>query len=88
MGFNWGTVLQGIGALAGAWGSYETSKEATKIEKEKLSYEKNKDAIAEAKTQIAQDNLDSALSSVYTTTNKKKKKTSTLDDAFASTNIA
>ncbi|MDT8337570.1 MAG: hypothetical protein RQ763_00080 [Sulfurimonas sp.] len=67
-------TIQGLGALAGAWGQYETGKEANKIKKEQLAYEKQKDDAYNAKIDKAQTNLDDAFSdSIFNVNNKKKK---------------
>lgn len=77
--FNYGLGIQGLGALAGAWGQYETGKEANKIKREQLAYEKQKDDAYNAKMDEAQVNLDDAFSdSIF---NAKKKKTTDEDAA-------
>lgn len=79
----WDTLLQGVGSLASAWGEYEMGKEANKIAKERLKYEKSKDAIASRKRAQAQSELGSALANVYGTDRKKsKKKKGSLADAY------
>jgi hypothetical protein len=71
---DYGTILQGIGALAGAWGSYESEKKRNKLLDEQFKYEKSKDANAQAKLDKAQTSLDNAFeNSMLNTTNKKKK---------------
>jgi len=75
--------LQGIGSLAGAYGSYKVGKEQNKIERDKLKYEKAKDTITADKQAQAQAELDDAVANVYGTKKKKAKKTTgSLSDAF------
>lgn len=71
--FNWGSAIQGIGSLAGAWGSYESAKKANKLQKEQFDYEKSKDALALTKINEHQKNVDDAFSD-FTLDGKKKKK--------------
>lgn len=79
----WGSILQGVGSLASAWGDYKIGKKMVEVEKEKLDYEKDKDKITADKTSQAQAELDGALASVYNVEKKKaKKETGSLSDAF------
>ena len=71
---SWGLAIQGLGALAGAWGQYETGKKQAKIEQEKFDYAKQRDALADGKADEAQANLDNAFEDSILNTNKKKKK--------------
>jgi hypothetical protein len=87
MKLNWGKILNGVGSLASAWGSYEVGKEQAKIEKEKLSYEKSKDTEVAKKTEMAQQNLDGALDNVYGVKKKKKTSPNTLSDAFSTPTV-
>ncbi|MGB3988534.1 MAG: hypothetical protein WBK67_02455 [Minisyncoccales bacterium] len=68
----WSGVIQGAGALAGAWGQYETGKEANALKKEQLEYEKQKDDAYNKKIDVAQANLDDAFSDSVLNTKKKK----------------
>lgn len=70
--FDYGLAVQGIGALAGAWGEYETGKEANKLKKEQFEYEKAKDLAMNTKMDSAQLNLDNAFG-VPVSGEKKKK---------------
>ncbi len=83
---DWGNVAKGAGALAGAWGAYETGKEQNKILRENLAYEKSKDAITANKQSLAQNELNNALVDVYgkdeEDKKKKKKSADKLTDAF------
>ncbi len=75
--------IQGAGALASAWGTYEVGKESNKIAKEQLEYEKKKDKGVSDKQAQAQAELDGAMANVYGS--KKKKATQeagSLSDAF------
>ena len=72
---SWGLAIQGLGALAGAWGQYESSKKQAKAEKEKLDYMKSRDALADSKSDQAQANLNDAFENSTLNANKKKKKT-------------
>ncbi|MBE0498570.1 MAG: hypothetical protein IBX43_04935 [Campylobacterales bacterium] len=71
--------IQGIGTLASAWGKYETDKTRNKLLKEQLDYEKQKDSLANAKTDMAQKNYDDAFLPTPDMTKKKKKADGTLD---------
>ena len=71
-GFDWGSALNAAGAIAGAWGQYETGKEYNKIKKEQLAYEKQKDAAYQARIDEAQVNLDDAFGDSVLNTKKKK----------------
>ena len=65
-------ALQGIGAFADAWGSYETDKQKNKLLKEQFDYEKQKDMTYNAKMDSAQQNLEDAFSSSSLAPKKKK----------------
>lgn len=71
---NWGTVLQGTGALTSAWGNYTVGKEKNKIAEEQLAYEKQKDLAVSDRQAQAQAELDGAMSSVFGSAKKKAKK--------------
>lgn len=71
-GFDWGSALNAAGALVGAWGQYETGKEANKLKREQLAYEKQKDDAYKAKLDEAQINLDDAFGDSIFNTKKKK----------------
>lgn len=80
---DFGTTLQGVGALAGAWGNYTTGKQQNKLIKQQFNHQIDLDNRAIAKEDAAQENFDSASQSVF---GKKKKTTdSSLTDAFSST---
>ncbi len=64
-------AIQGFGSLASAWGQYETDKKKNKLLENQLNYEKEKDALALAKMDTAQGNLDDAFAQSPL---KKKKK--------------
>lgn len=70
--FDYGLGIQGLGALAGAWGQYETGREANKIKRDQLAYEKQKDDAYNKKIDTAQANLDDAFSDSVLNTKKKK----------------
>lgn len=76
--FTFNDILKGASAVATAYGSIE----ANKIQKDQLAYEKSRDAAADAKEDIAQDNLSSALDNVYGVKKKKKSTTPTVDGAY------
>lgn len=87
---DWGTVMQGAGTLAGAWGQYESDKSRNKLIQDQLAYEKQKDALANSKLDKAQASLDDAFSSSLL--NPKKKKAtdplSGVEDTTATTAVA
>lgn len=70
-----GLALQGLGAVAGAWGQYESGKKQAEIENKKLEYQMGRDALADGKAEQAQSNLENAFLNSDMTQNKKKKKT-------------
>ncbi|MDQ7044728.1 MAG: hypothetical protein Q9M32_02275 [Sulfurimonas sp.] len=75
MATNYGAIFSGLGALAGAWGSYAGAKKQSKIAQEKLDYQKERDKLADTKMDTAQLNLEDAFSnSDLNSLNKKKKK--------------
>lgn len=81
---SWLDIFKGAGSILGAGATYFTGKEQNKLAKEKLDYQKSQDSKAEAKLDMAQANLDNAISSVYgTEEDKKKKKTSATDLSMA-----
>jgi hypothetical protein len=69
-------TLQGVGSLANAWGQYKTNKKRNKLLEQQFNYAKEQDALALAKQNKAQSNLDSAFSYSDLNPNKKKKKNS------------
>lgn len=85
MGWDWMSALDTVGKLASAWGQYEVGKEQAEIEREKLAYEKAKDVAVAQKTELAQNQLNSALDNVYGVKKKKDDSTSTLTDAYTGT---
>lgn len=71
---NTGSLLQGIGSIAGAWGNYESEKKRNDLLNQQFSYEKEKDANAKQKLDKAQSSLDNAFdNSVFNLATKKKK---------------
>jgi hypothetical protein len=71
---DYGSIVQGVGSVLGAWGSYESDKKRNQLLDEQFKYEKSKDANAQAKLDKAQNSLDNAFDgSMLNTTNKKKK---------------
>lgn len=86
---NTGQLLQGIGAVAGAWGSYESDKKRNKLLDKQFAYEQEKDANAQAKLDKAQLSLDSAFdSSLFSGVNKKKKNADGTDIIDTTTAVA
>ena len=69
---NLATLVSGFGAVANAYGAYETGKKKNKIAQQQLDYEKQKDLAANLKMDTAQSNLEDAFSA--STLGKKKKK--------------
>lgn len=67
----YGSIMQGAGALANAWGSYESSKKANKLLEQQFAYEKQKDAISQNK--LAQNNKSLEDAFDLSPLNKKKK---------------
>lgn len=71
---NTGSLLQGIGSIAGAWGNYESEKKRNKMLEKQFAYEQEKDSNAKAKLDKAQSSLDNAFdNSLFADITKKKK---------------
>jgi len=82
---NIGSILGGIGSLAGAWGQYEVGKKQNKLIEDQIGYGQKMDAITANKQGQAQAELDSGLANVYGTKKKKEDKVAgSLSDAFVS----
>jgi hypothetical protein len=64
-----GGLLSGIGSLAGAWGQYNSNKKQNEMIKAQFNYEKQKDALANARA--TEDRQ--ALKDAFATPTKKKK---------------
>lgn len=83
-GLEWLDILKGAGSILQAGAAVYSGREQSKAEKAKLDYQKEQDRLDENRLNQAQFNLDSAISSVYDTNGKKKKKeTSTTDLSLA-----
>ena len=74
--------VMGAGQIANAWGQYKTGKEANKIAKEQLAYEKEKDVAQSKMLSEAQVEVDTAIDNVF---NPKKKKTTDIATAYDTT---
>lgn len=72
-----GTIMQGVGTLSGAWGSYEADKKRNQLLQDQMNYEKQKDQYAQSKLDKAQTSLDDAFDNSVLNPNKKKKSTTT-----------
>lgn len=69
-----GSIMQGAGTVASAWGSYEADKKRNQLLQDQMSYEKKKDEYAQSKLDKAQTSLDNAFdNSLLNPLNKKKK---------------
>lgn len=79
----WLDILKGAGAILGAGATLYTGRQQNKIEKEKLDYQKSQDSIDQAKDNLAQSNLDSAIETVYGKEKKKKDQGTTTDLSMA-----
>jgi len=77
---NTAMALQGVGALANAYGQYKNGKKRNQLLEQQFNYAKKQDALALSKQNKAQSNLDDAFSYSDLNPNKKKKKNS-LDTA-------
>lgn len=66
-------AIQGFGALAGAWGQYESDKTKNKLLNKQLDYENQKDLVATTKMDTAQSNLEDAFNNSAFGKKKKKK---------------
>lgn len=74
-----GSIMQGVGTLAGAWGSYESDKKRNQMLQDQMNYEKQKDQYAQGKLDKAQTSLDDAFDNSVLNPNKKKKSTTTVE---------
>ena len=70
-------TVSGIGSMLGAWGTYKSNKDALEYEKSKDAKAEARDALAMAKVDEAQLNLEDAFDTSALTPKKKKKKTTT-----------
>lgn len=75
-----GSIIQGAGTLAGAWGSYESDKKRNQLLQDQMNYEKQKDQYAQVKLDKAQTSLDDAFDNSVLNPNKKKKSTTPTTD--------
>jgi len=80
-------ALQGFGALANAYGQYDTGKKRNKLLQDQFNYAKKQDALVLAKQNKAQSNLDDAFSYSDLNPNKKKKKKSDVRVDDGSVNV-
>jgi hypothetical protein len=64
-GKNFGTTLGGIGALAQAYGAYEMAKNQKKIHEDQMRREDERVKKEEARRNIYQDDIDSAVANVW-----------------------
>ncbi|MDX9744245.1 MAG: hypothetical protein RBT59_10530 [Arcobacteraceae bacterium] len=96
--FDWGSLLKGVGSLAGAYATYKTGKDINqttknaneqmnKLEREKFDYQKELNNKSEKKNNLAQANMDGAIASVYGEPTlgidtNKKKKTTDVSLAY------
>jgi hypothetical protein len=82
---DWTKGLKATGSLANAWATYETAKEANKVAKDRLAYDKKKDALQQQKLGQAQVEFSDGFNTVFDgDTQKKKKKANSLADAYVS----
>lgn len=78
-----GLAIQGIGALAGAWGQYENGVADRKQREKEFEYQKELDTKAFDKQDLAQSNLDDAFASSDFNLKKKKKKLDALGNEIS-----
>jgi hypothetical protein len=74
--------IMGAGQIANAWGQYKVGKEANKLAREQLAYEKEKDVGFANKQAEAQAEFETGFDSVF---NPKKKKTTDIATAYDTT---
>lgn len=55
-----GLGLQGLGSLAGAWGAYEMGRQRNNLIKDQLNYQKQRDALLDAKLEERDDAIRTA----------------------------
>lgn len=79
----WLDILKGAGSILQAGATVYTGREQSKIEKEKLNYQKEQDKMNQDRLNLAQANLDGAVADVFGTTEEKKKKKNTTDLSLA-----
>lgn len=78
-----GSIVQGVGTVAGAWGSYEADKKRNQLLQDQMNYEKQKDQYAQSKLDKAQTSLDNAFDNSVLNPNKKKKSVADVTDPLA-----
>ena len=66
-------TIQGVGALAGAWGQYKTDKQKNKLIAREIENDEKREALALANATKAQANLDDAFATSDFNVKKKKK---------------
>ena len=76
----WLDILKGAGSILQAGATAWTGKETNKLQKEVLNYQKEQDKLDENRLNQTQANLDTAVTNVYGTEEKKKKPLTTTTD--------
>lgn len=62
-----GAGLEGVGALAGAWGSYKLGQEQNKLIKDQLKYVKEQDALRLKKLAEREKTINDVFGNAYST---------------------
>lgn len=75
----WLDILKGAGSILNAGVSLYNGRQANKLMKQQMDYQRQRDALADKKQSLTQSNLDSAIASVYGEDEKKKKKKNLLN---------
>jgi len=82
---NAGAIVQGVGALAGAYGQYQTDTARNKMIDKQFNYQVAQDKLALSRYNKAQTNLDDAFADSSLNPKKKKKKKDTLGNEIEDT---
>lgn len=86
MAFEWVDILKGAGSILNAGATVYSGRQQNKLLKEELEYRKQRDTKSDARADLVESNLDSAIENVYG--EKKKKKTDGTTTAVPSVDLS
>ena len=86
MVLEWVDILKGAGSILNAGATVYSGKQQNKLLKEELEYRKQRDTKSDARSDLVESNLDSAIENVYG--EKKKKKTDGTTTADSSVDLS
>lgn len=81
MAFEWVDILKGAGSILNAGATVYSGRQQNKLLKEELEYRKQRDTKSDARSDLVESNLDSAIENVYGEKKKKKKDGTTTADS-------